>query len=162
MANRWTSRHLLLIVAFILLSVSAGVGIVYRTFSNPIPHAGPSFTWSNKDRLTIDLVEAKRAFDLEAAVFIDTRPHRSYVGSHISGAISLPLNEFENRVHELLSGLPTDMPIITYCSGGACQSSVKLAKLLIERLGYTNTRVFYDGWDMWVSAGYPTTHGDVP
>jgi rhodanese-related sulfurtransferase len=56
--------------------------------------------------------DAKAAFDLEQAVFVDVRERAFYNESHIPGALSIPLNEIEARLGELNS---SDW-IITYCT----------------------------------------------
>jgi 3-mercaptopyruvate sulfurtransferase SseA len=45
-------------------------------------------------------------------VFIDTRPLPQYTSSHIKGAISVPMEEFESRLKEL----PRDKDLILYCA----------------------------------------------
>ncbi len=159
MATRRTKHF---IMVSILLLVTSGVGFVYNTFSSIKPHHNQLFAWSNQEGLSVDLIEAKRAFDLKTAVFIDVRPRRFYIGSHIPGALNLSLNESQANVRQLLSKFPADTPIVTYCDGGDCQSSTVLAELLARRLGYINTRFFHDGWHAWVSAKYPTTFGGNP
>lgn len=60
----------------------------------------------------VDLVQAKGAYDAGAAVFVDVRDKVYYDGSHIPGAISIPLSEIENRLDEL----DPDDWIILYCT----------------------------------------------
>jgi rhodanese-related sulfurtransferase len=62
----------------------------------------------------------------------------------------------------VLKDIPKDARIITYCSGERCQSSITLARMLVERLGYSRTQVFFDGWSAWNAAGYPFVIGDAP
>lgn len=45
--------------------------------------------------------EAKAAYDSGEAIFVDVRPRESYTGSHIPGALSIPLDELQNRLDEL-------------------------------------------------------------
>jgi len=43
-----------------------------------------------------------------------------------------------------------------------CQSSLHLARMLIERLGYRRTGVLFDGWHAWNAAAYPFVIGEMP
>lgn len=49
----------------------------------------------------ITLEQAKAAYDLGTAVFVDVRDVESYAQSHIAGAISIPLIELPDRMNEL-------------------------------------------------------------
>jgi Rhodanese-like domain len=49
----------------------------------------------------ISLDDAKAAFDAGTAVFVDVRASSSYDVSHITGALSIPLNDLPTRVGEL-------------------------------------------------------------
>ncbi len=52
----------------------------------------------------VSLADAKAAFDSGSAVFLDVRAAESYEVSHITGALSIPLNELPNRTGELNPG----------------------------------------------------------
>lgn len=62
--------------------------------------------------IRISLGNAKAAYDLKQAVFLDVRDKDSFANSHIPGAISIPLAELENRLKEL----DQNAWIITYCT----------------------------------------------
>lgn len=60
----------------------------------------------------VSLGNAKAAYDLKQAVFVDVRDAGSYANSHIPGAISIPLADLESRLNEL----DKNAWIITYCT----------------------------------------------
>ena len=60
----------------------------------------------------VDLSTAKSAFDEGRAVFVDVRSQAFYQDSHIPGALSIPLNQLEDRIGELNQ----DDWIILYCT----------------------------------------------
>jgi len=62
--------------------------------------------------IRVSLAEAKAAFDLGSALFVDVRSVEAYQGRHISGAVNIPLNELEARLGEL----DNTRWIITYCT----------------------------------------------
>ena len=61
-------------------------------------------------QLTILLSDAKVLLDDENAILIDIRPLSAYEISHITGSISIPVTELENRLREI----PKDKRIIVY------------------------------------------------
>jgi hypothetical protein len=60
----------------------------------------------------VSLGDAKAAYDLKQAVYLDVRDADSYANSHIPGAISIPLNNLETRLKEL----DPSAWILTYCT----------------------------------------------
>jgi rhodanese-related sulfurtransferase len=161
----------LILKAVVILSTGSGAGLVYNAFSTAgIPlrtPVQPSFeeqiSWSlHIQGLRVALADARQAFDHKEATFIDARSPRDYAAGHIPGALNLPVSEFESRSREVFKHLPKDARIITYCAGESCQSSILLARMLIEKLGYSRTQVFFDGWHAWGKAGYPFVTGDSP
>jgi hypothetical protein len=60
----------------------------------------------------VSLGNAKAAYDLKQAIFVDVRDADSYGNSHIPGALSIPLNDLETRWKEL----DANAWIITYCT----------------------------------------------
>ena len=105
------------------------------------------------DVTPITLAEAKRAFDSNSALFIDSRSADDYAEGHIPGSLNLPWEDFEELKANLETQIQWDKEIITYC-GGSCDSSSELAEALCE-YELTNVRVFLDGWPLWVNAQYP-------
>ena len=60
----------------------------------------------------VSLGDAKAAYDLKQAVYLDVRDADSYANSHIPGAVSIPLNNLETRLKEL----DPNAWILTYCT----------------------------------------------
>lgn len=103
----------------------------------------------------IALKDAKKIFDEEGAVFLDSRSSADYRESHIKGALELPLVSLVQN-QDLAGKIIPDKgaPYIVYCDGEGCDLSVELAKELIS-LGYFNIRVFGEGYPGWAQARYP-------
>lgn len=57
----------------------------------------------------------RRVADGDVTV-VDVRPAAEYEAGHLPGAISMPLDELEGRLHEL----PTDLEVVAYCRGPYC------------------------------------------
>jgi len=97
---------------------------------------------------------AKDLFDKGHVLFVDARSQDNYEQGHIPGAILLPLGQYDEKIQSFLSRYSLDQPMVTYCSGRTCEDSHKLARLLSEA-GFTDVRVFIDGFPGWKAEGYP-------
>jgi rhodanese-related sulfurtransferase len=100
------------------------------------------------------VARAKYIFDKGDALFVDARSQNDYENGHIPGAVSLPVGQFEERIESFLNRYPAEQPIVTYCSGRTCEDSHDLAQSLSD-VGFTNVRIFIDGFPGWEAEGYP-------
>lgn len=62
----------------------------------------------------VNVEDAKLAFENGEAIIVDVRSAQAYADGHITGAISIPLDEFENNIANV--ALDKDQWIITYCT----------------------------------------------
>jgi rhodanese-related sulfurtransferase len=95
------------------------------------------------------LARAKR----DDVVVLDVRPPDEYASGHIPGAVSVPLEELEQR----LASLPRDTEIVAYCRGPYCLLAPQAVELLRER-GFRARRL-EDGLPEWRLAGLPVAVG---
>jgi hypothetical protein len=81
---------------------------------NTAPQAAPTTAAElpYPEIVRVSLGDAKAAFDLKQAVYLDVRDADSYASSHIPGAVSIPLNDLETRLKEL----DPNAWILTYCT----------------------------------------------
>ena len=63
--------------------------------------------------LRIPYDEFRKLYDSDKVLVLDVRGDASYRAGHIPGAISLPLDMVEKKIHELKK---ETRPIVTYCS----------------------------------------------
>jgi rhodanese-related sulfurtransferase/DNA-binding transcriptional ArsR family regulator len=82
---------------------------------------------------------------------IDTRPLVEYESGHLSGAISVPVEELPERLDEL----PRDKPIVAYCRGEYCLLADE-AVATLRRNGFDAHRV-EGGWPEWLTEGRPVS-----
>jgi len=137
---------------------------VNQVRSDSIPLLGD---WSPEARITlkfgknilIPFEEAKDKLLTGGAIFIDARPRELYQEGHVQGALSLPLAEFDQMIDKVLTDLPDDALIITYCDGEDCILSAELA-LRLKEIGYENVRVLFNGWDVWKIHQLPSEAGE--
>lgn len=92
------------------------------------------------------LVERAAAGDI---VVLDVRPKAEYEAGHLPHAVSLPLEDLEQR----LTSLPTDREIVAYCRGPYCVLAVEAVERLREK-GFSAVRL-EDGVREWRERGLP-------
>ncbi len=87
-------------------------------------------------------------------IVLDVRPGEEYKAGHLSGALSIPLKEIEER----LSQLPRDRDIIAYCRGPYCVLSVKAIEMLRQK-GFHAMRIKESVTD-FARLGFPVVGED--
>jgi len=151
----------------ILVAVSVALALVVNTFSprgialvgqwdvaKGVITASPAGDAAGRPEEIDSVARAKDLFDKADVLFVDARSQNHYENGHIPGAVSLPVGQFEERIEFFLNRYPPAQPIVTYCSGRTCEDSHDLAQLL-SGLGFTNVRIFIDGFPGWEAEGYP-------
>jgi rhodanese-related sulfurtransferase/DNA-binding transcriptional ArsR family regulator len=73
--------------------------------------------------------ELHECLERDEVVVVDVRPTEEYEAGHLPGAVSIPLDELEDRLREL----PLDRPIVAYCRGEYCLRARQAVELLRER-----------------------------
>jgi rhodanese-related sulfurtransferase/DNA-binding transcriptional ArsR family regulator len=79
---------------------------------------------------------------------LDVRPTHEYAAGHIPGAVSIPLDELDDRLAEL-----PERQVVAYCRGAYCVLAHDAVRLLRSR-GRPATRLA-DGMLEWRLAGLP-------
>jgi rhodanese-related sulfurtransferase/DNA-binding transcriptional ArsR family regulator len=82
-------------------------------------------------------------------VVLDVRPAEEYAAGHIRGAVSIPLDQLDNR----LSELPADVDVVAYCRGAYCVLAHDAVRLLTAH-GRRAARLV-DGMLEWRLAALP-------
>jgi rhodanese-related sulfurtransferase len=103
----------------------------------------------------ITLAEAQDLLSQGNAVFVDSRKPEEFAAGHIPGAVSVPLEDSRIALEELAARFSPARPLVVYCEGGDCQTSVAMARLLYDR-GFRDIRILTGGWAEWTAAGLPT------
>jgi len=110
---------------------------------------------------TVALKDAEDLWKNGTGFFFDARSQSDYSAGHIAGAISLPMDEFDDHFPQIAPMLTPEATIVTYCDGIECELSERLMVRLRE-LGYHNVRHLVNGWTEWRTAGLLTHTGDQP
>jgi rhodanese-related sulfurtransferase len=74
----------------------------------------------------ITLSELKDRMDKGEVLLLDVRPTEEYEKAHIPGAVSIPIEELEEK----LSSLPANCDVIAYCRGPYCLMSAEAVEIL--------------------------------
>jgi DNA-binding transcriptional ArsR family regulator len=88
-------------------------------------------------------------------VVLDVRPHHEYASGHIPGAVSVPVEELEQRLAEL----PAGVQVVAYCRGAYCVLAYDAVRLL-TRHGRSAKRL-REGMLEWRLAGMPIQSGSA-
>lgn len=92
---------------------------------------------------------------LPDVVIVDTRPAHEFQAGHITGAISIPLDELQAR----LAKLPKRKSYVAYCRGPYCVYADEAVALL--RASGRRARRLSEGFPEWKAAGFPVDRGRV-
>ena len=82
-------------------------------------------------------------------IVLDVRPAEEYRAGHIPGAMSIPVDQLEQR----LADLPPDKEIVAYCRGPYCVMSYNAVEALRAR--GRRARRLVDGFPEWRAEGLP-------
>lgn len=108
--------------------------------------------WYSK-LVTVDFVKQQAALPkIDGVMLIDSRPTaRKYDLGHIQTAVNIPDSMFDKLAPTLL---PADKAtlLVFYCDGPECMLSHNSA-FKAEKLGYTNIRVYAEGFPDWLKNG---------
>jgi rhodanese-related sulfurtransferase/DNA-binding transcriptional ArsR family regulator len=86
-------------------------------------------------------------------VVIDARPPHEYEAGHIKGAVSIPIDEIEDRLRDL----PKAKDFVAYCRGPYCVYADRAVELL--RASGRRAKRLVDGFPEWNAAGLPVEVG---
>lgn len=96
----------------------------------------------------ISAAEVRAQLRAGGVILLDVRPWVEYQAGHLPGAISIPLDELERRLGELLP----DKTVVAYCRGPFCVYADQALELLAGH-GWDVARL-EEGVMEWQQAGY--------
>jgi rhodanese-related sulfurtransferase/predicted transcriptional regulator len=87
--------------------------------------------------------ELRKRLRLGDVVLVDVRPTEEFDAGHIDGAVSIPLDELDER----LADLPAGSEIVAYCRGSLCAYAHEAVRRL--RAEGRSARRLEGGWPEW-------------
>jgi len=139
----------------IIIFVSACLGIIANSVSSRgVPLLGPVPLPQIEGLEWIELKAAWKLYREKQGIFVDARTRAEFDAGHIPGALLLSQDTAEESVTSFQDLIPTDSPLVTYCAGKGCESSIEVAEILIDA-GYSQVKVFGGGWTKWKASKYP-------
>lgn len=93
-----------------------------------------------------ELLQRARRADV---VILDTRPAHEYRAGHVSGALSVPVDELQQRLRRL----PKNKQYVAYCRGPYCVYADRAVEIL--RASGRRAQRLKDGFPEWKAAGFP-------
>lgn len=99
----------------------------------------------------VDLVGAKALID-GGALVVDVRELDVSAGSHIVGALLIPLSTLPQRMQEL--GIDQAKSIVVYCNEGTARGPEGTS--VLQQAGYSGAVNLKTGIEGWRAAGLPT------
>ena len=96
----------------------------------------------------ISSIEAKNLLARNKPFLLDVRTPQEFSQARLSGAVLIPIGEFQQRINEV----PKNRPILVYCAVGS--RSKPVADFLTQR-GYKEVNHMADGIVGWYRNGFP-------
>ncbi|MFD1068186.1 ArsR/SmtB family transcription factor [Oceanobacillus locisalsi] len=84
------------------------------------------FLNANMGMAGVSFEELNKRMEKGEVLLLDVRPKEEYENGHIPGAVSIPVEELEEK----LSSLPANQDVVAYCRGPYCLMSVEAVELL--------------------------------
>ena len=139
------------------------------TTAAPPPPANPLARFTpHPDKAYIEISgDDAAALYKSGALFLDARRTSVYEEGHIAGARSFSVweSDIDDKVNALFNERDDpseqDLPIVVYCSGGACEDSHMLSQKLWG-IQFNNVYVYKDGFPDWQKRGGAVRTGGTP
>lgn len=104
----------------------------------------------------VDMHELLARARSKQVIVLDTRPANEYLAGHISGAISVPVDDLQRRLREL----PKRKAYVAYCRGPYCVYADRAVEIL--RTHGRKAQRLLEGFPEWRAAGLPVETGPSP
>jgi rhodanese-related sulfurtransferase len=111
---------------------------------------------------TMAWAEVKPLLAKGEIVLVDARDTLAYEAGHIPGAVSLPVDAFNEKIAAFTASIPKTRPLVFYCASIRCRLAHEAAVLLSGQFGYTDVREMPCGYAEWMVMepnATPTTGG---
>lgn len=130
--------------------------VVYYQHLNPNYYFQPSnqqfaATYQIKP---ISIKEVKGMMDGSEIILVDARLFEDFTRGHLPGAISLPEENFNQKLMDYAQTIASAKAIIVYCGNSECDRADKVA-VKLQDLGFRNLYIMVEGYQKWRQAYGP-------
>src|SRR5207245_8209698 len=101
------------------------------------------------DAEAVEMNELLKRARSKGVIVLDTRPPSEYAAGHIAGAISVPVDDLQQRLRQL----PKGKEYVAYCRGPYCVYADRAVEIL--RSTGRRARRLLEGFPEWRAAGFP-------
>jgi rhodanese-related sulfurtransferase len=122
--------------------------------SNPAPVSAPAAATTASPQGAISLDQLQALMSSSPVQFVDARSRAEFDAGRITGAVLLSPDMFSGQTPAQALALDRSLPIVVYCTGGSCESSVLVA-LRLREMGFSQLHVYEEGFAGWKAAGLP-------
>ena len=152
---------LVLLRALVIQILGIGAGLIYTViFSEQLLFGEVKISKKKGDITYVSLDVLKNIIQSKSKILlVDGRSESAYHEGHILGAVNIPYIQRSYFSKKLLADVAREIPIIVYCSGKHCNTSVELAKFLSQKFGFIDVRIFEGGWEEWAKGENPIQKG---
>jgi len=98
----------------------------------------------------VDTAQAVRLMNKDEAVALDIRDRKDFNAGHITGAVNIPLNSLDSRIHEL--DKHKDKKILVVCKMG---NSANMAVTKLQKAGFQEALRLKGGMMQWQTDSMP-------
>ena len=85
----------------------------------------------------------------ERTLWLDARPAADYARDHISGALPLREDAWDELLPAVLDTWTPEREVVVYCSSLSCGTSREVARRLRSEVGLPRVHVLAGGWEAW-------------
>ena len=97
----------------------------------------------------VDVAEVQKRWAWQV-IWLDARPRDQFEDEHITSAMNLNEQEFDQQLLEILDTLQTaTKPVVIYCGGQKCEASRHVREKLMSVVALDECYVLKGGWPAW-------------
>jgi rhodanese-related sulfurtransferase len=109
-------------------------------------------SWQSRD-LASEMVNVDLARSWgTSAMWVDARPDNEFEREHVSGAIPLNEDRWNELLPQFLTQWSPEKKVVVYCSTQDCNASREVARRLRNEAQLKNVFVLEGGWEEWLKA----------
>ena len=111
---------------------------------------------AKQDIKVIPLTVALERFRSGESLFVDARSADHFAKGHISGAVSVPFEQFDELFPVIVDLIDSGRELVVYCSNRECDDALLLA-IELRAMGCSNAVLYIDGFEVWQTYGGATS-----